>query len=317
MKLNRGTSALKKLLAVLLVFAMVLLSVAFCAASAEEWVCPDCGKTNTTNFCTSCGAKHDVWICTRCGTENSDAFCGNCGAANPTDAQPESPAVVDLLANGTDSVKAGDIVIFGRYPQTAEGTDRTPIEWIVLEIQDGKALVTSRYGLDEKAYNNERREVAWESSDLRLWLNNRFMKYAFSSEEQAAIRITEVDNSKSQGYSEWPAYSDKKTHDQVFLLSYSEANRYFGVMLENTKARVEPTAYAVSKGAVVDTDYQTENGAGAGSWWLRSPGYTLFSAAYVGKDGSYGYCSALFSGCVRPALWIDLESEIFKSENSQ
>ena len=29
---------------------------------------------------------------------------------------------------------AGSIVTFGTYPQTAEGTDLTPIEWIVLDV---------------------------------------------------------------------------------------------------------------------------------------------------------------------------------------
>lgn len=29
------------------------------------------------------------------------------------------------------------------YPQTASGIDRTPIEWLVLDVQDGKALLLS------------------------------------------------------------------------------------------------------------------------------------------------------------------------------
>lgn len=67
----------------LLVSLVVLFS--FAIAAAEEWICPNCGKTNTTNFCTSCGTKHDVWTCPECGTENSDAFCGNCGNARPVE----------------------------------------------------------------------------------------------------------------------------------------------------------------------------------------------------------------------------------------
>ena len=74
---------MKKLLSLLL--CILLLSS---TALAEEWVCPNCGKTNTTNFCTSCGTKHDTWICPNCGTENEDAFCGNCGTARPVDLSP-------------------------------------------------------------------------------------------------------------------------------------------------------------------------------------------------------------------------------------
>ena len=69
-----------RLLAVVLIFALSIT-----AAYAEEWICSNCGKTNTTNFCTNCGQKHDVWLCPNCGEENSDAFCGNCGTPRPVD----------------------------------------------------------------------------------------------------------------------------------------------------------------------------------------------------------------------------------------
>ena len=64
---------------------VLILILSITTVYAEEWICPNCGKTNTTNFCTSCGTKHDIWICPNCGTENEDAFCGNCGTAKPID----------------------------------------------------------------------------------------------------------------------------------------------------------------------------------------------------------------------------------------
>ena len=183
---------MKKLLAVLLTLEMVLMSLAFCEASGEEWICPNCGKTNTTNFCTSCGTKRDVWICPSCGTENSDAFCGNCGSPKPIDARPETPAGGELTTEGTGSIKVGDIVTFGRYPQTAEGTDQTPIEWIVLDYdeKENKALLLSKYGLDVKPYNTEWTGITWEKCTLRTWLNGEFLNKAFSAGEQSAILMT-------------------------------------------------------------------------------------------------------------------------------
>lgn len=50
--------------------------------------------------------------------------------------------------------KVGDYVFFGAYEQdnnTANGKEN--IEWLVLEVKDGKALVTSKYALDCKPYN--------------------------------------------------------------------------------------------------------------------------------------------------------------------
>lgn len=74
---------MKKIVLCLLV---LVLAVTACTAVAEgEWTCPDCGKVNTTKYCTSCGAMHKVWNCPNCGTLNSDAFCGECGAARPDD----------------------------------------------------------------------------------------------------------------------------------------------------------------------------------------------------------------------------------------
>ena len=50
---------------------------------------------------------------------------------------------------------AGSIVTFGRYPQTKDGTDETPIEWIVLEVDrvNHRALLLSKYGLDMQRNN--------------------------------------------------------------------------------------------------------------------------------------------------------------------
>ena len=226
-------------------------------------------------------------------------------------------------AEGSASVKEGDIVTFGRYPQTAEGTDQTPIEWIVLELQDGKALVISRYGLDVNLFYMENVDVTWETCSLRAWLNSDFLNTAFTPEEQAAIPVTEVDNSAEQGFGEWNMNGGNNTQDHVFLLSYAEANRYFGLTSEeNIKTRVQPTDYAAGKGAWSISDCVTESGAEAGWWWLRSPGFNpAFTKGYfacVMNDGRLYYGSVDFLvACYRPALWINLESDIFKFENPQ
>ena len=241
----------------------------------------------------------------------------------PADVQPRPPAGIELVKEGTSNVKAGKHVIFGRYPQTKAGTDETPIEWIVLEVKGGKALLISMCGLDTVPYNTEEKDVTWEACSLRNWLNSNFLNTAFTPEEQAAIPVTEVDNSAAQGYSNWKTDGGNNTRDRVFLLSCAEANRYFDVTIEdfqNIKARVEPTAYAFSKGALVskDSDAKTESGAAAGYWWLRSPGFRQDSAAcvcHVSLLVDVGVDSE--TRCVRPALWIDLNSEILKSDNLQ
>ena len=209
----------------------------------------------------------------------------------------------------------GKYVTFGHYPQTSEGNDSTGIEWLVVARNGNKALLLSRYGLDAQPYNTQSTDITWEKCTLRTWLNGTFLNKAFTPQEQVGILLTNVDNSSSQGYSGWSTSGGNNTQDKVFQLSYAEANQYFDVTYgnsNNTKSRVEPTAFAVKQGARTSKSEKTADGTAAGWWWLRSPGYTQSHAAGVRNDGSL--CSDNVdrdSGCVRPALWINLESDIF------
>ena len=208
----------------------------------------------------------------------------------------------------------GEYVTFGHYPQTSEGNDNTPIEWLVLARDGNKALLLSRYGLDAKPYNEKYVDITWEKCTLRTWLNGTFLNKAFTTQEQKGILLTNVDNSKSQGYSKWSTNGGNNTQDRIFLLSYAEANKYLGVTYgdsKNMKSRIAPTAYAEKQGAYTNSSNKTAGGEAA-SWWLRSPGGRQDCVAYVNNDGSLNFDRG-YNGrvCIRPALWIDLESGIF------
>ena len=213
------------------------------------------------------------------------------------------------------AAKQDTYVTFGHYPQTAEGNDSTAIEWVVLQKEGNKALLISRYGLDAQPYNAEYTDATWETCTLRTWLNSTFLNKAFTAEEQKAILTTSVINSSSQGYSGWSTSGGNNTQDQIFLLSYAEANKYFGVSYDdrsNIKARVKPTAYAEKQGAYTSSSCKTADDSSTGWWWLRSPGEDQRSAACVDTDGSLNYSNVNDdTGCVRPALWVNLESGIF------
>ncbi len=75
--------SIKKMTAVLLSLFLVL-GCACSFAEGDEWICPDCGAANTTNFCIKCGAKkQEEIVCPNCGAkypiDSGAAFCGNCG----------------------------------------------------------------------------------------------------------------------------------------------------------------------------------------------------------------------------------------------
>jgi len=198
------------------------------------------------------------------------------------------------------NIKVGSYINFGAYEQdnnTSNGKE--DVEWLVLEVKDGKALVISKYALDCQQYNTSSTEVTWETCTLRKWLNNNFINSAFSADEKAMIPTVMVSADKNPDYSTNPGNA---TQDQVFLLSITEANKYFS---SDSASQCKPTEYAVAGGAY----FNSSNGNCF--WWLRSPGNRQARAAGVHNDGAvdvYGFSVRNSDSAVRPALWIDLNS---------
>lgn len=204
------------------------------------------------------------------------------------------------IAEKLKIAKVGDYVAFGAYEQdnnTSNGKE--DIEWLVLEVKDGKALVISKYALDRKPYNASYTDVTWETCTLRKWLNKEFINAAFSADEKAMIPTVTVPADKNPDYSTNPGNA---TQDQVFLLSIAEANKYCS---SDSARRCEPTDYAVANGA-------WESDSGNCWWWLRSPGYVQNFAAIVYDCGDVNFYDYYYDSindiAVRPALWIDLNS---------
>ena len=211
-----------------------------------------------------------------------------------------------LRKNGKQGpLEVDEIIGFGKYFQDEEGKEKTPIEWIVKEVNGSKALLVSRKALEERPYNKEWVDITWEKCTLRSWLNQDFYTTAFSTEEQKLIIETTVTAVRNPKYDTDPG---NDTMDKVFLLSIKEAEKYFA---DDEARGCAPTAYAKAQGAYTNDDYKTAGGEAACWWWLRSPGGSRGGAALVIYDGLvYDYGDRVRSGgdCVRPALWIDLES---------
>ena len=211
------------------------------------------------------------------------------------------------LAEGNDGapLAAGDIVTFGRYQQTESVTDRTPIEWLVLERDDEKVLLVSRYLLEDLQFNQERTGAAWDDSTLRIWLNVVFLNMAFTEDERAAILLTDLDNSWKEGHGRDCVDGGADTQDMVFLLSYKQAMRYFRGKKDRVCAHTDYLVAKFTEKYGVKRQEINENGY----WWLRSPGQAVNCVIFIQDDGSiaYGYVTNE-DICVRPALWVDLAS---------
>ena len=203
------------------------------------------------------------------------------------------------------TVGDGETITFGSYEQDADNSNgKEPIEWRVLDVKNGKALLISRYALDCQPYNEEYKSVTWETCTLRRWLNSSFYNDAFSINEQSKILNVVVTADANPDYSTNPG-SDTK--DKIFLLSIDEVESYFS---SDSDRMCAPTQYAINQGVRDSDEYRVDCKA-ACYWWLRSPGDDSNNAASVSSSGNVASSGndvdSSYNG-VRPALWINLES---------
>ena len=169
---------------------------------------------------------------------------------------------------------------------------KEPIEWLVLDEDDEKALLLSKYALDAKAYNEERKGITWENCSLRKWLNSEFLGKAFCEEEKARIIETTVKADINPNLNDT---TGKDTLDLIFLLNAKDFERY----LRDKENGCKGTAYCCDNGAY----YNDENGYC--QWWLRSDCFGPDDAAAAcSNDYYYGHGVNFSEYGVRPALWI-------------
>ena len=222
----------------------------------------------------------------------------------------------------------GDVIGIGSYEQDGKsGNGKETIEWEVLEVKDGKALLVSRYVLDSGVYHSEKREgleLTWVNCDLRSWINNDFYNNAFGEAEKTKIVESTIKNPTN-------VYNNKETEDttdKIFLLSTDEIVKYYGFYDWDEKRSdgyseqliIAPSPCCESKVLkyTVDTsfynefvkNYYSENAVGKkGSFfWVRSPYNTM---GYAWEMAGTGYGDTLSEvdsrRGIRPAMWVNLE----------
>ncbi len=122
----------------------------------------------------------------------------------------------------SDDIAVGDVVRLGSYEQDCLKNGKEPIAWEVLDIDNGTALLVSRYVIDAWDISpNENK--SWNNSEVRNKLNQDFYDSAFNESEKT--RIIESKNYTSVKDSEEGEYSE----DRVFLLSIPEIKKYYGL----------------------------------------------------------------------------------------
>lgn len=216
------------------------------------------------------------------------------------------------LQAGSEEVRkeclSRSVIEFGFYYQGVDKSfGKQPIEWIPLEYrEDGTVLLISREVIDCKEYDEDVTDwqQTWENCSLRKWLNDSFLKEAFSSEEQEKIQEVRNINADNATY-ETPGGND--TYDKVFLLSVDEFEKYCPENDFAYRSSCLATKYAKARGVKVSRDYTC-------SWWLRTPGLNMYgappSAVIVKPDGKINKRGEFMEICygVRPAIVLDLKA---------
>lgn len=198
----------------------------------------------------------------------------------------------DAVSETQDVVKK--TITFGKYADE-------DIEWIILDESDDGLLLLSKKIIEGSIFSRKMRNVTWEISSLRTWLNDEFYFGAFDAEERQYILNTAVTT---------PPNPDKgttggnDTQDYVFLLSLDEVYRYFPMKYERT---AEATEYASPK-VHLDPDTYGNNA----SWWLRTmqdyDNSSVTSTVYLdGRIVGTGVSTKNLAG-VRPAMWISKDA---------
>ena len=270
-----------------------------------------------------------------------------CGGGQADVSSPRNPKERIVSSGGAaiekvTDLNVGDTVTFGTYEQdndTSNGAE--PIEWTVMDVEEDRAYLLSRYVLDAAPYNVRQRSVTWKSCTLRRWLNTDFYETAFSDEDRGLIAATRL---KNKGYTLSFIPGGCDTTDKVFIPDLTEIGRYYGyneltitltddgldttggkdafrpelaaaaTPYANTKDEMSSRSSVIDEGdyerILKDRGYDSDIiGTEGTDWWLRTPGsFSVFrrKSAYVSSP-----CLILERGPdvekvlgIRPALYV-------------
>lgn len=192
------------------------------------------------------------------GISDADAYITKCTVISYSDAN------------------AGDTVTFGSYEQdNDEATNDESIEWTVLDNKNGKLTLISNSILDSAAFDDNSAE--WKDSEIRKWLNNDFMKIAFSEDEISLIK------------------AENDTKDKIELITVEQFNAFKKYFTTNGI----PTEYAQSI-------MFTSNGGAA--WWTSTPAEKNKNSIITVTASGILYETGLKTSAeigIRPVITID------------
>ena len=242
--------------------------------------------------------------------------------------EPEPATTEALETVALKDAEIGDIVQMGTYEQDGDAETEDPICWDVLDKDGDAVLLISHDVIAYQRFSDSRKCVIWEDSEIRSWLNQEFYAEAFDETEQASIRETTLENLSTVGFA---AHVDPSgdvqvresrpdTKDKIFLLSWKEAEQYYGNRLTDASVLGRRSSRAVlQKRKAIFTDLIIEelpamypysrhlpDGTERLSWMLRSTGMKDYNILVIGYEGKWDQDYPDSYNGVRPAMWVNV-----------
>ena len=256
-------------------------------------------------------------------------LCLLSGCAQQSTESTEATTVAAVEAEVLETVElkraeVGDIVQMGIYEQDGDPETEDPICWDVLDKDGDSILIISHDVIGYQRFSDSYNCVIWEDSQIRTWLNEEFYTDAFDKETQACIKESVLENPSIAGYvtgadeSIWESRGD--TTDRIFLLSWKEAEQYYGNRL--TDAYIlgrRPSRAVLQKRETIFTDIIIEelpamypysrhlaDGTERLPWMLRSTGMKDYNILLIGYEGKWDQDYPDSYNGVRPAMWVNV-----------
>ena len=196
--------------------------------------------------------------------------------------------------------KAGDILSVGVWPlpgsvKPAQVLINAQIRWIILCIEDGKALLLAEECVDWELFGDygnitDREQTSpWEKSYIREYLQDFYLNAFSENEKRFICRRASGGGDRAE------------EEDYVFLLSEEEVR----TLVPKSILRAKCYLLDEAQGKPLFTKIPMP-------WWTRTPGNNWVGSdvvlgTLIDKDGTVFY---LETDCdevgVRPAMWVDL-----------
>ena len=252
-------------------------------------------------------------------------FCGctkSTGEDTETDTTEVSATTEALETVALKDAEIGDIVQMGTYEQDGDPETEDPICWDVLDKDGDAMLLISHDVITYQRFSDNHKCVIWEDSQIRSWLNQAFYEEAFDETEQVDIRETTLENPSTVGFA---AHVDPSgdvqvresrpdTKDKIFLLSWKEAEQYYGNRL--TDAYIlgrRPSRAVLQKRETIFTDIIIEElpamypySRHLADGTVRSTGMKDYNILVIGYEGKWDQDYPDSYNGVRPAMWVNV-----------